>query len=513
MDTSKSERIKTNIINDLKNPLVQNLFSLDISKNLNLPHQEVVGECKSLEMAEVIVTELQEKKLIDITPDGKNCLEFGSPEYQLMKLLETCSIAKKEIKGKLPLVGDRGFAAAMKLKYIDYDKTSDLVSIKSSLEKDTWSYDEQQKQMQLFSEENDASKYNAEILKIFQKNFKFITVDTVKYFRITKGNNFDIGLQNLEKDLTFDLLQNDNWEKVKFKKFNYNALGKEVNNGALHPLLRVRTQFREILLEMNFQEMPTNCFVESSFWNFDSLFQPQQHPARDAHDTFFVTNPRYSKVQQRLPEYFQRVCDVHENGGYGSIGWKYNWSAEEATKNLLRTHTTSVSSKMLFKLAEEYKKTGTFTPKKYFSIDRVFRNESLDATHLAEFHQIEGLIADYNLGLGHLIGTIEGFFNRFGIKKLRFKPAYNPYTEPSMEIFAYHEGFKKWVEVGNSGIFRPEMLEPMGLPKDVSVIAWGLSLERPTMIHYGLKNIRDLFGHEVNVNDTKNASIYCININ
>lgn len=512
MDTNKSDRIKTKIIEDLKNPEVKNLYSLDISKNLNLTHQEVVGECKSLEMAEVIITELLEKKLIEITPDGKNCLEFGSPENQLMKLLETNSIAKKEIKDKLPLVGDRGFAAAMKLKYIDFDKTTDLVSIKSTLKKETWSNDEQQSQMKIFSEHNDATKHNADILKTFQKNHKFITIDTVKYFRITKGNNFDIGLQNLEKDLTFDLLQNDNWEKVKFKKFNYNALGKEVNNGALHPLLRVRTQFREILLEMNFQEMPTNCFVESSFWNFDSLFQPQQHPARDAHDTFFVTNPRYSKVQQRLPEYFQRVCDVHEKGGYGSIGWKYDWSAEEAKKNLLRTHTTSVSSKMLFKLAEEFKKTGTFTPKKYFSIDRVFRNESLDATHLAEFHQIEGLVADYNLGLGHLIGTIENFFNRFGIKKLRFKPAYNPYTEPSMEIFAYHEGLKRWVEIGNSGIFRPEMLEPMGLPKDVSVIAWGLSLERPTMIHYGLKNIRDLFGHEVNVNDTKNASIYVINI-
>ena len=143
----------------------------------------------------------------------------------------------------------------------------------------------------------------------------------------------------------------------------------------------------------------------------------------------------------------------------------------------------------------------------------MFRNETLDKTHLAEFHQIEGLVADKNLGLGHLIGTIEDFFNRFGIKRLRFKPAYNPYTEPSMEIFAYHDGLKKWVEIGNSGIFRPEMLLPMGLPEDASVIAWGLSLERPTMIHYGLENIRDLFGHEVNLNETKNASIYCININ
>ncbi|XP_006813594.1 phenylalanine--tRNA ligase alpha subunit-like, partial [Saccoglossus kowalevskii] len=118
-----------------------------------------------------------------------------------------------------------------------------------------------------------------------------------------------------------------------------------------------------------------------------------------------------------------------------------------------------------------------FRPAKYFSIDRVFRNETLDATHLAEFHQIEGVVVDYGLALGDLIGIIHAFFKKLGITKIRFKPAYNPYTEPSMEIFSYHEGLQKWVEVGNSGVFRPEMLLPMGLPEDVSVIAWGLSLE------------------------------------
>merc|ERR1712083_1243089 len=145
---------------------------------------------------------------------------------------------------------------------------------------------------------------------------------------------------------------------------------------------------------------------------------------------------------------------------------------EEAAKNLLRTHTTAVSARMLYKLSQQEH----FTPAKYFSIDRVFRNETLDATHLAEFHQVEGLVADRNLALADLIGLLYAFFEKLGIKKLRFKPAYNPYTEPSMEIFSYHEGLKKWVEVGNSGVFRPEMLLPMGLPDDVSVIAWGLSL-------------------------------------
>uniref|UniRef100_A0A8B9EMJ8 phenylalanine--tRNA ligase n=1 Tax=Anser cygnoides TaxID=8845 RepID=A0A8B9EMJ8_ANSCY len=186
---------------------------------------------------------------------------------------------------------------------------------------------------------------------------------------------------------------------------------------------------------------------------------------------------------------------VHSQGGYGSQGYKYEWKVEEARKNLLRTHTTSASARALYHLACQDK----FTPVKYFSIDRVFRNESLDATHLAEFHQVEGVVADRGLTLGHLMGTLRQFFTKLGITKLRFKPAYNPYTEPSMEVFSYHEGLKKWVEVGNSGVFRPEMLLPMGLPENVSVIAWGLSLERPTMIKYGINNIRELVGHRVNL--------------
>lgn len=121
---------------------------------------------------------------------------------------------------------------------------------------------------------------------------------------------------------------------------------------------------------------------------------------------------------------------------------------------------------------------GEFKPVRYFSIDRVFRNETLDATHLAEFHQVEGVIADYNLTLGDLIGVLHEFFKKLGITQLEFKPAYNPYTEPSMEIFCYHEGLGKWIEIGNSGVFRPEMLLPMGLPANVNVLAWGLSVER-----------------------------------
>lgn len=118
--------------------------------------------------------------------------------------------------------------------------------------------------------------------------------------------------------------------------------------------------------------------------------------------------------------------------------------------------------------------------------------------------QVEGVVADRNLTLGDLIGVIAEFFKKLGITELEFKPAYNPYTEPSMEIFCFHPGLKKWMEIGNSGLFRPEMLLPMGIPKDVNVIAWGLSLERPTMIKYGINNIRDLIGPRIDLRMVQN---------
>lgn len=295
------------------------------------------------------------------------------------------------------------------------------------------------------------------------------------------------------------------WSDLEFKGVNLSAMGVPVSGGCYHPLLKVRAEFRRILMEMGFEEMPTSKWVESSFWNFDSLFQPQSHPARDAHDTFFIKSPAEASIYDT--EYYETVKQTHENGGFGSIGYGCNFKREEATKNILRTHTTAISAQMLYRLANDMKETGVFTPKKYFSVDRVFRNEAMDATHLCEFHQVEGLVADRNLTLGNLLGTIRTFFEKIGITQLRFKPAYNPYTEPSMEIFGYHPELKKWTEIGNSGMFRPEMLRPMGLPEDVRVIAWGLSLERPTMIKYRIENIRDLFGHKADISRQRTAPI------
>ncbi|KAJ3600335.1 hypothetical protein NHX12_031320 [Muraenolepis orangiensis] len=436
--------------------------SINVANSLGVDHQVIVGAVKSLiALGDVITAELRSSKHWELTGEGREIAEQGSHEARVFYSIPSEGLAQSDLM-KLSF-GKVGFSKAMSNKWIKVDKTSEggpmvFRAVEEDLKDLVRAKLLQIQGAKVQLEEKDKNEL---------KKRKLLSEVTVKSYWISKGSAFSTTITKQETELTPEMISSGSWKEKKFKPYNFEALGVAPDSGHLHPLLKVRTQFRQIFLEMGFTEMPTNNFIESSFWNFDSLFQPQQHPARDQHDTFFLSDPAY----------------------------KYNWKIEEAQKNILRTHTTAVSARMLYKLAQQ----AEFKPVKYFSIDRVFRNETLDATHLAEFHQIEGVVADRGLTLGDLMGILHQFFTKLGITKLRFKPAYNPYTEPSMEVFSYHEGLKKWVEVGNSGVFRPEMLLPMGLPEDVSVIAWGLSLERPTMIKYGINNIRELVGHKVNL--------------
>jgi phenylalanyl-tRNA synthetase alpha chain len=315
-------------------------------------------------------------------------------------------------------------------------------------------------------------------------------VKTTKAFDYTakKGPKYTKEMRIEVTDLTSDMLQSGAWETTNFKPYNFKALGADQNAGALHPLNKVRAEFRQIFFDQGFVEMPTSRFVETGFWNFDALFVPQQHPARDIQDTFFISDPPkadpprddpiaeeamaametgqrklYETPEKKEPkprdykDYWNAIRAVHEGDEgdqssryqFGTRGYRYKWSEDEALRLVLRTHTTAVSTWCLHRLAEEPR------PARYFSIDRVFRNEAVDATHLAEFHQVEGVIADWGLTLGGLMKFLEEFFAQLGLTGLRFKPAYNPYTEPSMEVFGYHKGMERWIEIGNSGMFRP----------------------------------------------------------
>lgn len=342
----------------------------------------------------------------------------------------------------------------------------------------------------------------SDAVKTEYKKRKLLQEVVIKSFILSKGPAFSTELKKLETDLTSDMLLSGAWKSLTFKPYNFDALGVPPEHGTLHPLMKVRQEFMQIFLDMGFIEMPTNNYVESSFWNFDALYQPQQHPARDAQDTFYISKPEKSF---KFPlEIVEKVKNAHETGGFGSIGYRYDWKIEDAQKNILRTHTTAVTARMLYNLVQKGRINKPF---KFFSIDKVFRNETLDATHLAEFHQVEGIVGGPDISLSHLIGILYEFFRKLGITELDFKATYNPYTEPSMEIYAYHPGLKKQVEIGNSGMFRPEMLRPLGVPEGYNVLGWGLSLERPTMIKYGLNNIRDLYGHKVDIKMVKENPI------
>ncbi|CAI4228785.1 unnamed protein product [Auanema sp. JU1783] len=459
--------------------------SIKLAKEWQVDHQRIIGGIKSILAHDGVVNTSDISEVyLELSGEGKAMAEGGSFEFQVFEFIGDEGRPQSEISKQA--FGKVGLSKALAAGWVAIDKSGGEPKVTRKVEKVEDIVSKQLKDLSIGKDIDVKAKTDLKKRKLF-------TESTVKGLKVSKGPNFTTELAKPEVDLTPEMIASGAWKTKPFKKYNFEALGVQPSCGHLHPLLKVRSEFRQIFFSMGFSEMPTNKYVESSFWNFDALFQPQQHPARDAHDTFFVSSP--AKSTEFPQDYLERVKKVHSEGGYGSIGYKYDWKLEEAQKNVLRTHTTAVSARVLYQLAQQ----DEFKPAKLFSIDRVFRNETLDATHLAEFHQVEGVIADRNLSLAHLIGVFTEFFKKLGIDDLRFKPAYNPYTEPSMEIFAYHKGLKKWVEIGNSGMFRPEMLLPMGLPADVNVAGYGLSLERPTMIRYGIDNIRDMFGPKVDI--------------
>ncbi|MGQ4891155.1 MAG: phenylalanine--tRNA ligase subunit alpha [Candidatus Njordarchaeia archaeon] len=309
------------------------------------------------------------------------------------------------------------------------------------------------------------------------------------------------GIEKLSKEieklevidkLTPDIIVSREWERKPIRWYDVSSPLPKTWGGRKHPLRLIMEKIRDIFIEMGFREME-GPWVEVSFWNMDSMFIPQDHPAREMQATFYMNRPSRGQINDR--ELVEMVKKLQENGfDTGSIGWQQPWSEDEAMRILLRTHTTAVTFRVLGKLI----KTGKIKPPvKFFAIGRVFRNEAIDWKHLAEFHQVEGFVVAENLTLRSLMGYIKEFYSKMGIHKLRFKPTYNPYTEPSMEIFAWHKKVKKWVEVGNSGLFRPETLRPYNI--NTNVIAWGLAVERLASIVYEIGDIRKLVGPMVDV--------------
>ena len=249
--------------------------------------------------------------------------------------------------------------------------------------------------------------------------------------------------------------------------------------GKKHPYQRLIDFMREIMLEMGFVEIKGQI-VQSSFWNFDALFQPQDHPAREMQDTFYLDS------QADIPDY-TRVKEMHECGGaVGSTGWGGCWKPEVARQEVLRTHTTGVTIKYLAEHPEP--------PVKAFGIDRVYRREAIDATHTPEFEQLEGIVMDRDVTFSHLLGILKEFYAKMGFEEVRFRPGYFPYTEPSVEPEVFIDGLG-WVELGGAGVFRKEVTAPFGI--EHPVLAWGLGVSRVAMLKLGLKDLRLLYQSDI----------------
>ena len=279
--------------------------------------------------------------------------------------------------------------------------------------------------------------------------------------------------------ITPELIQSGKWKDVDIRPYDVQAFAPKIRRGTLHPLTIMLEEIREIFVSMGFQEIQGE-YVESCFWNMDVLFIPQDHPARELQDTFYLTNPDSIAIED--DKIMGAIKNIHETGGdTGSTGWQYNWSKGEAERALLRTHTTVNTIRHLSKNPEP--------PVKVFSLGRVFRKESIDSTHLPEFHQIEGICMEEGANFGMLISLLREFYARMGFDEIRFRPGYFPYTEPSMEVEVRFRG--KWLELGGSGIFRQEVTSPFGIKHPV--LAWGLGLERLAMLRLGLKDIRELY--------------------
>ncbi len=278
------------------------------------------------------------------------------------------------------------------------------------------------------------------------------------------------------------------WKEKPLRGYDITLPVSKTYPGKKHYMTQLVEYIRQIWLEMGFKEM-TGPILEVSFWNFDALYQPQDHPARDLADTFYIKTPEKGKLPNE--EIIENVQKTHEYGWTcNSTGWQYKWDSEFAKKCVLRTHTTSLSARTLVALRNAE------LPAKFFSVGRCFRNETLDWKHLAEFYQTDGIVVGEEVTFRHLLGYLKRFFTKLGFPKARFRPSYFPYTEMSVEIEVFHPVHKQWSELGGAGMFRSEVVKPL-LGKDIPVLAWGPGFGRAVMLNYNIKDIRELYWNDL----------------
>jgi phenylalanyl-tRNA synthetase alpha chain len=442
---------------------------------------------------------------VSLTEEGLDYLKNGLPERQLITVLQKEEIKeidletfqkKSKLKKSLFYIG---IANLKKNRWIAQSKASGenkIFVIAEEFPKTKLEQFLEKFKTQPMLDVDGLTKKELQYIDVLNKR-KLIekTKKTQRIIYLTeKGKKLNpkqmVELEQVSK-ISSEMLTSDAWKKVELKPFDVTKPGPLLKAGKIHPIINLINEIREVFLSMGFTEI-RGPIVESAFFNFDALFQPQDHPARELQDTFYLNKPKEAKLPER--KLINAVKKTHENGGdSGSIGWRYKWEEKIAKQTVLRTHTTATTVR---RLAQYYYENGK-KPIKVFSVDRVFRNERVDKSHLAEFTQIEGIVIDDNLNLCDLIGLLTEFYQKLGFSKIVTRPGFFPYTEPSMEVSVYYDKLGEWLEMGGSGIFRPEVTYPFGIKEPTRVLAWGQGLERIAMPYYGRDDIRDFYVNPV----------------
>ena len=484
------------------------VFKKTDSKTLS--SQQLAENANDLDLnkANRAINWLMEKNLLTTTTDkivnyqltkiGEQTLEKGLPELRLLKwltahptLTEIAELAlkvdleDKEIKIAIGLLKKQGF--------IQIDKGKIQVT-KEGLE--------ETKKLNKSTEEELLEQIQANNIKNVLTEQEFINnlIRRGLVERITNnlvsGTLTELGLkvskligegEEYIEQLTREMIINGSWKNKKLRPYKVNTPVPPYVPGKRHFYWQAIDYVRQIWMSMGFEEME-GPICQTSFWVFDALYTPQDHPAREAQDTFFLKQPVRGKVDDLD---YKNVAETHENGGKtGSIGWGGKFSRDIAETLVLRTHTTCLSIRTI----KQLQKKGY--PAKYFAIGRCFRNERIDWKHLAEFDQVEGIVIDPDVTFQDLLGYLKAFYVALGFSHARFRPAFYPYTEPSVGIDVYHPIKKQWMELGGAGIFRPEVVIPI-LGEDIPVLAWGPGIARIVMERYNLGDVRLQYENDI----------------
>jgi len=466
----------------------------EIAKKSNIDKVSVIRALEYLQNKGAVKLSTSKKKIVEIGLNGALYKKKGLPERRLLHVLGEKRILTFKDAQKLANLSDEEFKAsigALKKKALIELKNGKVVFNAKKEEISKKSLEETFLES-LPLEYDSLTPEQQFALKTLQgrKDIVYILEQKTVNIEITPFGkrlmNAKLSTREMIETITPKMLQNEKaWKGKKFRRYDVTSKVPAIHGGKRHFVNQSIDTARRIWTDMGFQEMSGDMLV-SSFWNFDSLFTAQDHPVREMQDTFFINK----KVDLPDKQIVNSVKKAHETGVGNSKGWNYSWNEDEAKRLVLRTHTTCLSSQTLAKLKKQD------LPAKFFALGKCFRNETVDWSHGFEFNQSEGIVIDKNANFRHLLGYLKQFFKKMGFENIRFTPAYFPYTEPSVEIHAYHPEKKIWLELGGAGIFRPEVVIPL-LGENIPVLAWGPGFDRILMDYYKIKDLRELYKNDL----------------